>query len=62
MAGKGKVDTFLLPQSDDSIANIHLSAKCPGSSASSHLSMVLESDGHSFPRGQQLGHIYMETN
>jgi len=48
---KGKLDTFLLSQSDANIANIHLSAKCPGSSACSHLSMLLDSRGPQLPQG-----------
>lgn len=41
MDGKGKLDTFLLPLNDASIANICLSVECPGSSACSHCSMLL---------------------
>lgn len=39
--GKGKLDIFLLPQSNANIANIHPSAKCPGNPARSHFSMLL---------------------
>lgn len=41
MDGNGKLDTFLLPLSDANIANIYLSAECPGSLACSNFSMLL---------------------
>lgn len=56
MDGRGNSDTFFLPQNDANIANIHLSAKWPGSPAYSHFSMQLvDSRWPEVPQGPPAG-------